>query len=178
MKEKEYLLIDSVDYLEYFMNELREQYIPITTDIYIKSYFESKDIKTIGVLDYISKSEIKKMCLDTSIMVDFFIDRLDENNSSLYKRIFGTEEVRFFYATMKYLFKRFVISSFQFIKGMELIIQRNDITQLNYLHSGNLNYLCGNTSQNSFFFPDDIVWRIMQYWDSENKPEMVFLKHL
>ena len=172
---KEYILIDNSDYGEHFLENLKE-YIPITTDMYLKSLLESKGVKTIGISEYLSQAELRKICCDSSVLVDYFIDELDKNNRDLYGQIFGEKEVRLFYATMKYLFKRFMISCLQFLRGMELVLQNNNIIRLNYLHSGNFKYLCGNLKQNAFFFPNDILWRILQYWDCPGKPEVVFLK--
>lgn len=176
MGKSKYILIDNVKYLEYFMRELKDRYIPITTDIYLKSFFEAKGVKTIWILDYLSKSETERVKLDISSMTDLLIDKLDESNSNLYERVFGERRIRFFYSTMKYLFKRFLISSFQFLKGLESIVENTNITELTYLHDDSINFLCGNLEQNAFFFPDDIAWKLMRYWDYDKKPQMVFLK--
>lgn len=176
MKEMKYIIIDNLRYAEYFIRELKNQYTPITTDICLKSFFEAKGVKSIWILDYLSKLEIEKVTLDISSMTDFFIDELDKSNSVLYKRLFGERKIRFFYSTMKYLFKRFLISSLQFVKGLESIVENNNITELTYLHDDSVNLLDRNLQYNAFFFPDDIIWKLTQCWNYDKKPKMVFLR--
>ena len=74
IKEREYILIDNKEYLEYFMKTLKNDYIPITTDIYVKSFLQASNIKTIEISEYLSPIEIKQIYLDTSRMVDSFLD--------------------------------------------------------------------------------------------------------
>jgi len=174
--KKDYILIDSSHHLEYFICELKDKYIPIAIDTYAESFLESRGIETIGILDYLSDVEIKAIISAASSLVDVFVARIDESNRELYGQIFGREDVNLVYASMNYYFKRFVIATFKFLKGLEAIIEKRSITYLAYLHDGSTVLLCTNREQNAFFFPDDIVWRIMQHWNYGGKPRLSFIK--
>ena len=145
------------------MSELEDEYIPITTDIYLKSFFESQGITVIWIADYLSKTEIKKIYLDVSALVDYFIGRLDDKNNKLYEKLFGREDIRLFYATMKLLFKRFVFGVYQAQIGIEKIILKHNISRLFYLHDGYPQLLCGNIQQKSFIFPQ-ILYLTVRQW--------------
>ena len=172
MGEKAHILIDSSHCLEYFISELKDKYMPITIDTYAESLLESRGIETIGILDYLSDAEVRAITSPASSLVDVFVARIDENNRELYGQIFGREDVNLVYASMNY-FKRVVIATFRFLKGLEAIIEKRNITHLTYLHDGST-VLCG--TPNIFFFPDDIAWRIMQHWDYGGKPQLSFMR--
>lgn len=176
MGKKGYIMINDSHYLEYFISELKDEYIPITIDTYVEAFLESRGIETVGILDYLSDYEIDTITSEASSLTDDFVSMLDENNRELYAQIFGREDVNLVYASMSYLFKMFVIATFRFLKGMEAIIENRNITHLDYLHDGSAVLLCGNRDQNAFFFPDDIAWRIMQHWNYDRKPQLSFIR--
>lgn len=175
-EKKDYILIDSSYYVKYFISELQDQYIPIALDTYVQSLLQSKGIETVGILDYLSDVEIKAITSAASSLVDDFIARIDENNRELYGQLFGREDVKLVYTSMNYLFKRFVIATFKFLKGLEAIVDKRNITQLAYLHDGSAVLLCGNRDQNAFFFPDDISWKIVQHWNNNRRFQLSFIK--
>jgi hypothetical protein len=59
---------------------------------------------------------------------------------------------------------------------LKSIIENKNITDLAYLHDGFAASVCPYRDQITFFFPDDVAWRIMQYWRYDRKPRLSFLK--
>lgn len=176
MGKKGYIMINDSHYLEYFISELKDKYIPITIDTYVESFLGSRAIETVGILDYLSGVEIDAVTSEASSLTDTFVSSIDENNRKLYAQIFGMENINLVYASMNYLFKRFAIATFRFLKGLESIIKNRHITDLAYLHDGSTVLICPYRDQSAFFFPDDIAWRIMQHWDYERKPRLSFVR--
>ncbi|MBI4620254.1 MAG: hypothetical protein HY739_08850 [Desulfobacterales bacterium] len=176
MGKKGYIMINDSHYLEYFISELKDEYIPITIDTYVEAFLESRGIETVGILDYLSGVEIDAVTSEASSLTDTFVSGIDENNRDLYAQIFGMGDINLVYASMNYLFKRFAIATFRFLKGLEAIIENRNITDLDYLHDGSTVLICPYRDQSAFFFPDDIAWRIMQHWHYDKKPRLSFIK--
>lgn len=176
MNKKDYLLLDSYDYLDYFFAELKDRYVPIVCDAYVESFLKSKDIYCIGIFDYLLSNEINAYTQEASVVTDKIIANLDEENRELFYEIFGRKDVNFFNSCMYYLFKRFIIGSTRLIKGLEGIAQHVDIEELAYLHDGRPVFICGNRQQNSFFFPDNISWELLRCWVYAKKPRLSLIK--
>lgn len=175
MPTKDFLLLDNPAYLDYFISELKSKYRPVVTDNYLESYLRARGVDAIFILDYLSDQEIYALTQEASYLVDLIINKLDLRNKKAYAKIFKREDVKFFYSTMNYLFKRFVIASMRITVSLEAINRREGIASLSYLHSGKAIDLCGNLQGNSFIFPDDASWRLLQSWSCVGKPPLVLL---
>jgi hypothetical protein len=177
MQKKDCLLLDNIGYADYFLAELKHRYIPVAYSAYIRSFLEKeRGISAIGIFDYLPNKEIDKITREASELVDKSIVWFDENNRKVYGQIFGRQDINFFYVSMNYLFKRFVVGSFRLIKGLEAITEHESIASLNYPHNGNPIDLCGNSRENAFFFPDNITWKLLESWNYNKKPPILALK--
>lgn len=173
---KKYLLIDNEGFLDYFMDNLKDEYIPIVMEYYFHTYLELKGIKSIAIYDYLNDAEINNLRCSVNLFVDDFLGKLDELNEAAYKRLFGHENVKLFSSITGYYFKSFIINCFLFVRGIELLIEKHNIEDLSYLHDGIENILCANRKQKSFIFPDDIQMRILHAWQNPKKIEIKVLK--
>lgn len=176
MSKKRYILLDNLDYLHYFLSGLKGEYIAIAADVYIESYLKLNKIPNVGILEYLSDADIVAITEDASTLVDAAIASFDSNNRRLYEEIFGRKDANVIYASMNYLFKRFVIGAFRFIRGLEAIIEQESMAELYYPHSEKVVNLCGNRMQNAFFFPSNISWNLLECWNYSRKPHLSLLE--
>ena len=176
MQKKEYLLLDNAQHLNYLFSGLQDKYIFITTDAYVESYLKANNIPVIGIFEYLTSEDINAITKEASLFVDSLIFDLDRKNRKLFSQIFGRECISFFYSTMNYLFKRFVIGSFRIINGLEAISRHNNINNLDYLVDDHLIEICGNRKHKSFSFPSNAIWKLLLEWNSVNKPKISLLK--
>lgn len=176
LEPENYILLDNPRHIDYFLSELKDKYIPISCDASLSSYLNFNNIRTIGILDYLSDSEIDGIICAASDLVNSAIADFDESNRELYGQIFGRKDINFIYASMNYLFKRFVIGAFKLIRGLESIIQRHNMHNLSYLQDERVIDICGNRMHNAFFFPDNVLWELLKNWNFKDKPHICSLR--
>lgn len=176
MERKDYIFLDNSGYVDYFLTKLKHRYIPIAYSTTICSFLKERGVPAVGLFDHLPDKEIVKITQEASALVDKAIIRFDENNREIYGQIFGRRDINFFYVSMNYLFKRFVIGSFRLIKGLEAIVENEGVTSLNYLQNGDPIDLCGNRRENAFFFPDNVTWKLLESWNYSKKPPILALK--
>ena len=169
LKSKNYMLIYDSKYLDYFISKLKDRFIPVTFDDYAKTYFQSRGIEVIGILDYLSDTQIERITSEVWGLADHFIAELDESNRKLYKKIFGTDKINFLYATMGYFFKRFAVRCSLYLKGLEAAVVNNRISSIYYLDDGYQDLMCYYSKAYPFFFSDDISIKIIENGDFYKK---------
>lgn len=167
---KEYILINRMKHADYFMCNLKDTFVPIVFDNYVESYLISKGVKVVGILKYITDKQRKQLILESYHLADNFIAKIDEHNKLLYKEIFGTERIDFFYATIGFFFRAFMANCFSFLKGLESIVKNELVQSICYLHDDHQDFICGNRQEKAFSFPGDIYARIIECWDYPQKP--------
>lgn len=171
-----YILLDNPCYLDYFYHHLKDKYIPITMNDYIKVALEAKEIQCIGIFDYLSLKELEESSRIAFVAADKLITELDKENRQNYKEIFGTDEIKLVSSTMNYLFKRFTIGTTRLLRGLEAIIKNRKVEEIAFMHDGKPYIMCGTKKERGFFYPDDITWNILMNWKCEQKPNLVFIK--
>ncbi len=176
MNNKKYLLIDNPDYLDYFVSRLKDSFIPIAANFYIDSYLKAKGIPCIWILEGLSGEDTDSAVKEASLLTTEAIAWFDANNRAVYRHILGREDIDLVYASMNSLFKRFVIGCFKLMAGLKAQVEKNRIEGLYYLHGAGVRELCSNRMENTFFFPDNAVWLMLEHWHSPAKPRISLIK--
>jgi len=171
-----YILLDNVEYFDFFLNRLRNDYIPIVLDVRLKPLLEARGIKHIGIIDHISIHNLKGIAKESFVAAQSLLKELDKENKEAYFKIFGTPKIKFMTATIRYLFIRFTIGTLQLLRGLEAILKKHKVKELAYLHDGNPKMLCGTKKERGFLFPDTVTWDILKSWKCKHKPELLFVK--
>jgi len=176
MDKHRYIIVDNRNFLGYFMENLQGRYTPVVTEYHLYSYFKLRGIRAVGIYDYLREGEIKDFTLNANAFVSHFLNSLDKANEKTYEKLFGLREVKLFSEVIGVFPKRFMTNSFLFLRGVIEIVEKEGVKQLYYLHDGEERFLCFSESQKSFFFPDDITWKILQAWQGAKGVAVTLLK--
>lgn len=171
-----YVILDDQSYADHYCRALRDDYVPIVLDDVIRARLEAEGIDSIGILDYLTREELRRYNSSVFRATDRLLSHLDDRNRGLYRSIFGCGEINLMRATMNYLFKRFMLANVRFIKGLDSIMREKSIKRLAFLHDGYPQIKCSTKKQRGFFFPDDIAWRTLECWSPDNKPGLELVK--
>ncbi|MFH1506861.1 MAG: hypothetical protein ABIG46_00315 [Candidatus Omnitrophota bacterium] len=176
MNKNKYLLLDNSNYLDYFINKLKDSYVPIVLEDQARSFLEGRGIFCVGIFDYLNSADIKDATQKALEASDALLSQIDIDNKQNYLAMFGTDEIRLLQSTADFLFKRFVMAVFRLVRGLEGILKNNNVSELAYLHDALPVMICGTAGENGFFFPDDITWSILNNWRSDLKPGLKLIK--
>lgn len=173
MPDSKFVLLDNSNYAAYYLENLKDAYAPIVLREQTRAYFESKGASCIGIFDFLNSSDLKDATKKALAASDALITEMDRVNGKNYTEMFGIEGIKLFRATADFLFKRFVISAFRMVKGLESILANRKVSEIAYLHDGNPSDICGTYKERGFFFRDDVAWDILQNWQSNLKPRLI-----
>jgi len=161
-----YIVVDNVKYLDYYLNNLKEQFIPIVTEYYFYNYLKLRGVCPIGIYDCLPVEKINKLAIEVSRYVDEHLKAIDDANRLEYEKCFGDPGINLVSVITGYFFKRSIINSCLFLKGIEAIVNKYKITNLAYLSDGVISDICTNRDFKAFIFPDDICFRALKEFAS------------
>lgn len=154
-------IVDDVKYLGRGLDTLRQNAPIITSDILAKSMLEAKGVDHEWITEDLTRRQIKNAVVEATDYAEAYVDAIDVANGDLFADLLGQSGVKFFRSSMKYTFVRFAIGTTLFARGIEAFIARRQVRALTYVHDGGNGMIWPSMTGNVFFFPDDIVWRIL-----------------
>lgn len=164
-----YLIIDDLKYLDYYLSNLRHEYIPIVLDYYLFSRLRLEGLSPIGIFDNILPEEKKDIEIRSFDFASNMLRSIDDSNRYKYKQLFGTDAINLVGIVTGHYFKRLVANVHVLLRGLELISISRKISELTYLTDENVVEQCTNRNHKAFVFPSDILYRAIDSYMSSRE---------